>query len=176
MRAFSSILSSMLAFSMMISLNTSGTCAPESAIDTAPATSEAAPPSVADLQKECQAKQERLQVAISKFGEMGVGVTPFQAQLDESKQLLSDGKETEASGILSRLERSLVDQQNRYYNNKWQTWHNERKLLTQAFIKRGGMAASPPRTIKSNSMSKAVGSVVSKKDTKYNPMIYPIAR
>ncbi len=169
MRAFSSILSSMLAFSMMISVTTSGMCAPEAALDAAPQGISS------DLEKECQAKQDRLQLAISKFREMGIGVAPFQSQLDESKQLLSEGKQTEASSILGRLERSLVDQQNRYYNNKWQTWHNERKLLTQAFIRRG-VAANPPRTIKSNSMSKAVGSVVSKKDTKYNPVIYPIAR
>lgn len=176
MRAFSSILCSMLAFSMMISVNTSGICAHEAALDAAPAQIGAAPQGISsDLEKECQAKQDRLQLAISKFGEMGIGVTPFQSQLDESKQLLSEGKQTEASSILGRLERSLVDQQNRYYNNKWQTWHNERKLLTQAFIKRG-VSANPPRTIKSNSMSKAVGSVVSKKDTKYNPVIYPIAR
>ena len=179
MRALSSILCSMLACGMIVTSNPSATSAPEAVLDApclenSPAAQDISP----NLQKNCELKQTQLQLAIAKFGAMGVGVTPFQSQLNESKQLLTEGKASEASSILARLESNLVEQQNRYYSNKWQSWHNERKLLAEAFRKKEKHRASidPPRSIKHNNMSKAVGSVVSKKDTKYNPMIYPIAR
>ncbi|MBX9572340.1 MAG: hypothetical protein K2X77_25820 [Candidatus Obscuribacterales bacterium] len=180
MRAFSSILSSVLLCSMMISSNTPALSAPEAPLDVPSVEASIAPQNISsDIHKDCQTKQVRLQEAISKFGEMGVGVAPFQSQLNASKQLLSEGKASEAAGVLARLENNLVDQQNRYYSNKWQSWHNERALLARAFTKKQGNKASVSRSsqpAKSNNMSKTIGSVISKKDTKYKPIIYAIAR
>lgn len=168
----------MLVSSMILLTNTTALGAPEAPLDATPIESTEAQKDISsELQKDCQAKQIRLQHAISRFGDMGVGVTPFQAQLNQSKQCLADGKANEAAEILAHLEDSLREQQNRYYSNKWQSWHNERKLLAEAFrSKQKNQASVSTSRSKPNNMSKAVGSVISKKDTKYNPVIYPIAR
>ena len=129
----------------------------------------------------CAQKHKELEASLVKFKQMGVGVGPFQRQLDDAKSQLAEGRTAEANETLKRLEENLVDQQKRFYSNKWQSWHTGRKLLAQ---KRIGLRSSDlERSIKpsgkssnKSSISSSITSKLSGKDTKYNPVIYAIAR
>lgn len=169
----------LLSLSVLALSTIPAAAAPEAALDSeqTEAQSTAVPAPVQDpkLTKDNEQKIAQLQIAIKKFEGMGVGVAPFKTELEQVKELNASGDSSKAAIQIERLESNLIDQQKRFYSNKIQVWLNERKLLAQAIQHKDKSGLQRSSGNHSN-MSHAISSAISKKDTKYNPMIYPIAR
>lgn len=144
---------------------------------TAPMAVSAGTNGVSEPSPKCMQKFIQMKTAIQKFEQMGVGIAPFEALLNSAQTQISSGEFDAATATLDRLERSLTDQQKRFYTNKWNVWHGQRMSLTGvAGKKRRAQAIAQSSGSSNKQMSGSVRSTLAGKDTKYQPLIYPIAR
>ena len=166
----------LLAISLTLVLTATGAVAQDAGDDGV-----ASPPVQADVSAEAKKmiasfsdnnlsdELDKVEVAIEKFKVIGVGVAPFEQEAQDIHVLLGKGEQTMADAKLARLKQSLADQQKRFYANKIQDWHKQRRLAAK-------YPQSYTPTNAAGALSKGTHSALSKAKGEYTPLIYPIAR